>query len=512
MSTDRTNARKPTSPREATSCSALPSPRPFSADGVSAGESWNGWTSTAGIRGISPTPDHVREPLRPRGERRVPAKPVRQDTGVALHHDFSGVRVREATGARAARASARAGGEQLQFAPGRRHLDSLVARPHRAARQERFTPPFDEVTQLEDGPQEAQRQDLEDAWLVRGLFGGSKPPGQVRGVESDIVDRTRMPAPPRAEPEQLSGPVAHVAQRTPADWQVSPDINRILGHAHGWFSTWKKIKARIREYQVLDPLYLVVRRSKLEVIEDLIGEWEANAKHTAASTEQRVIDIRADMPVLKNLVLVEQHEIEDALLLHYATHHGALPAGIPDELTAGIAGLPGNAAKAARLFQNVNNFRFRYTGDMIGGAAAMHARQGDCESLAGIFGHVAAAMGIPFAYGQSNEALLVAPQPIHGRNDLGNTEGATHWFFGGGHTWVTSGGVNYDLLFMTSPSPASVAADRRSAHNGVSYYHFPDGRCVIEPGNEALDVAIGGQGRVFATELATTAFIDENTD
>lgn len=312
----------------------------------------------------------------------------------------------------------------------------------------------------------------------------------------------------RANPFRVSD---NPIQRVPADWENSADITRMLGHAHGWFSTWKKIKAEIRNYKTINALQVVVRRISLEKIEALIAEWEADAKHTAASTEQRVIDIRADMPILKALVLAEHNQIEDALLDHYAMNGGEMPEGIPDELVAGIDGLPNNAAKGARLFQNVNNFRFRYTGIRSGGAIAMHARQGDCETLAGMYIHVAGVLGIPVVPQQDHNKLLVAPQAIHGRGDLGNTEGHTHWYFGGGHTWVTVAGTNYDLLFMRVNPPASVASDGQRTHSGVNYQHFPDGRCIVTPGQDALNVAIQGSGRVFANEVLTQQFIDAHT-
>lgn len=132
-----------------------------------------------------------------------------------------------------------------------------------------------------------------------------------------------------------------VIQRTPADWQVSGDITRILSHPHGWFSTWKKIKAKINEYKVMLPAALDARRAKLDEIRPLIEEWEADAKHTAASTEQRVIDIRADMPLLKFYIQREYKEIAiaaDAITGgHAETRHGAdlTDQQLQDRITTG---------------------------------------------------------------------------------------------------------------------------------------------------------------------------------
>jgi hypothetical protein len=116
-------------------------------------------------------------------------------------------------------------------------------------------------------------------------------------------------------------------QRRPADWAGSADFVRMLGHAHGLFSTWKKIKAQIRAYSNLGDAQLDERRTALHTIRDLIAEWETDPKHTAASTEQRVLDIRADMPQLKAYVSREFTEVAiatDAITGgHAETRHGA---------------------------------------------------------------------------------------------------------------------------------------------------------------------------------------------
>ena len=198
---------------------------------------------------------------------------------------------------------------------------------------------------------------------------------------------------------------------------------------------------------------------------------------------------------------------EDRILADYYENGAIANPGIPLELSAGIAALPNNALKAARLFQNVNNFRFRYTGNFVNPVVAYSARQGDCQTLVGLYQNVALAQGIPFAVGNLNQRQLVAPRAIHGRNTTANTEGNTDWYFRE-HYWAIGAGTAYDVLFMVSPPPASIVTNGNVVHNGVTYYTFADGRCVIEPGQAALGYEIQGEGRVFANAAATIAFIN----
>ena len=198
---------------------------------------------------------------------------------------------------------------------------------------------------------------------------------------------------------------------------------------------------------------------------------------------------------------------EDALLeQYYRTGVIANPA-VPPELSAGIAALPHNVAKAARLFQNINNFRFRYTGRFVSPRMAFQAHQGDCQTLVGLYQEVAVAMGIPFAVGSLQRRQLVGPRPIHGRDVHGNTEGGTDWYFQE-HFWATGAGTAYDVLFMTTPPPAAVLAQAPVVHNGVTYYPFPDGRCVIERGATSLGYDIQGEALVLPSAAAAVAFIN----
>lgn len=187
--------------------------------------------------------------------------------------------------------------------------------------------------------------------------------------------------------------------------------------------------------------------------------------------------------------------------------HGVIPAAaIPAELTAGVAGLP-VAAQAAQIFQNINNFRFRYIGTTLNAQLAYSAHQGDCGTLMLMYEDVAAHFGVPTARGNIPHPMLVNPGPIHGRTAHGNTEGETDWYFQN-HHWIVGNGVPYDLLFRVSPPPATVAEVGAGIHNGVNYRTFADGRVLIEPGqNAAWSYVVQGEGLVLANVAAAQAFI-----
>ncbi|MFZ5962460.1 eCIS core domain-containing protein [Thalassococcus sp. BH17M4-6] len=198
---------------------------------------------------------------------------------------------------------------------------------------------------------------------------------------------------------------------------------------------------------------------------------------------------------------------EDQMLAQHFLSGNLAATPIPAELNAGVAAAVGNAAKAAQIFENVNNFRFRYIGNFVGPRAAFATHQGDCQTLVGLYQEVALFNAVPFAVGSSNQRQLVAPLPIHGRNTTSNTEEGSAWYFQS-HTWAIGNGTAYDVLFMLSPPPPVVLAVGSAVHNNVTYYIFADGRCVIEPGQAHLGVPILREGRVFPTAMATQAFIN----
>jgi hypothetical protein len=177
---------------------------------------------------------------------------------------------------------------------------------------------------------------------------------------------------------------------------------------------------------------------------------------------------------------------------------------IPAELEAGLdAGTP--AEKAARLFENVNHFPFRYTGWAVAPVTAMYSHEGDCQTLVRIYRTVARAHGIRTDLGQILNRVLVDARPIHGRNAQANTDGNTHWCFGE-HYWVVAEGTEYDLLFMNTPRPpAIVKIGRGGPHQGVYYDTFPGGLVLIRPQRGA---PIRGAGKVFASEAEAHRFLD----
>jgi hypothetical protein len=204
--------------------------------------------------------------------------------------------------------------------------------------------------------------------------------------------------------------------------------------------------------------------------------------------------------------IAARNQAEDAVLAQYYVD-GIYNFPIPHELQAGVARRPGHFAKARRIFDNINAFHFRYTGNFVNPRVAFRAHQGDCQTLTGMYQLVADHFRIPFEVGHNGNRLLVDARPIHGRDTRSNTEGRTHWYFPGGHYWAIGAGTEYDLLFMTSPRAPALASNGEAVHAGVTYYTFPGGGCVIEA-QPALHYAIQGQGRVFATAAAAIAFIN----
>lgn len=235
-----------------------------------------------------------------------------------------------------------------------------------------------------------------------------------------------------------------------------------------------------------------------EWLQDAIDHDFANeaAMMTAANTEA---DNRRDA----------RHAAEDTALGHFFGGGQAavalLNTPIPPELQGGLNGLA-PAAAARCLFENVNRFPFRYIGAGVPARVAFAARQGDCGTLVLMYELVAQANQIPCERQSIAARMLVAPQPIHGRSESGNTHGLTHWYFSS-HHWVRSGGTAYDLLFMKSPPPVPMLTSGSEQHDGVTFYTFPGGLCVVEPAAR-FGQNVKGQGRVFESAGAARAFID----
>lgn len=204
-----------------------------------------------------------------------------------------------------------------------------------------------------------------------------------------------------------------------------------------------------------------------------------------------------------------QERQEDEILRQSDTDRDnfAMP-GIPPELIAGVGRIGPPGGKVRRIFRNLNNFRFRYTGRYVNPQVAFGARQGDCQTLVGMFMLVCQRYDIEARRRSLREKMLVAPQPIHGRDALSNTEGLRAWYFDE-HFWVEAAGASYDVLFMTTPPPQVILRTSSVEYRGIWYYVFSDGRCVIGP-RENWDYRILAEGRVFANVGAARAFIDQH--
>lgn len=130
-------------------------------------------------------------------------------------------------------------------------------------------------------------------------------------------------------------------QRKPTVWAADPNIGVILAIGHGWFSTWRKIKAKVVEYGALQDNALDLRRDKLDEIRPLMALWSNNPRHSAASKKQRVQNIRNNMQILETIVEDEYTEIAvDADNItggHSEVRHGAdlTDRQLQDRLTTG---------------------------------------------------------------------------------------------------------------------------------------------------------------------------------
>mgnify|MGYP000524405702 CR=1 FL=1 len=201
----------------------------------------------------------------------------------------------------------------------------------------------------------------------------------------------------------------------------------------------------------------------------------------------------------------ERDEGEDNMVMDLIA--GIIPdPGVPAEITNGV-GAVAAGARPNLLFQRINNYRFRYSGGSFPARVGFGAHTGDCLTLANMYVAAANVFGIPTVINQNINRQLVAARVIHGRNTQGNTEGNNGWYFGN-HFWVTAGGNVYDLLFMNVGAVPAMNSNGHAVHNNVTYYTFPDGRCVIEAGAMNLNYQIEGEAKVFVNAAATQVFIN----
>lgn len=132
-------------------------------------------------------------------------------------------------------------------------------------------------------------------------------------------------------------------QRKPADWNGA-DINGILALPTGWFSTsWGPLKTKITEYRTLLPANVAGRRTKLTEMVQLIGQWKQDPKHASNSTDQRVQNIRAQLPALEERVREEMDEmnaegVEAQVGGHSLVRHGPdlTDAQLQNRITTGL--------------------------------------------------------------------------------------------------------------------------------------------------------------------------------
>lgn len=318
-----------------------------------------------------------------------------------------------------------------------------------------------------------------------------------------------------------------VVQRTPKTWETNDVIARALALERSGItesgSTWEKIKTAINNYIAFggdqyQPLYNSVnhvdlifsaRTGKLNAIKLLITKWYTDHPIRPWNGD-KVNNIRGILPELENTIRDEE---EDIIGERFANKFlvERPPLVVPPELSDGVALQVGNAAKALKLHQNFNNnLRFRYTGVGTPPEVGLAAHQGDCGTLARIYIAVANNLGIPAVLADRPGKQLVAAQPIKGRSTTGNTHDQGAWYFQQ-HFWAVAAGTNYDILFMQTPPPAAIVSNGSAVYRGITYYTFPDNRCVIEPFEKAKfgdPSVIKGEGRVFADAAATQLFID----
>lgn len=355
---------------------------------------------------------------------------------------------------------------------------------------------------------------------IQEIINASEQVNQARIIQSIVNNKSIK----QVRTTEVSK-TAPVVQRTPKTWETNDVIARALALERSGIrkgsSTWEKIKSAINEYisysaydanynhaDFVDNIFLA-RTTKLITIKNLVTTWTID--HPVSLWDgDKVKNIRAIIPELENVIKNEEEDIiVEKFGNKFLVEQPAL--AVPPELSEGVATQVGDAAKALKLHQNFNNnLRFRYTGTGIPPEVGLAAHQGDCGTLARIYIAVANNLGIPAVLADRPGKQLVAAQPIKGRSTTGNTHDQGAWYFQQ-HFWAVAAGTNYDILFMQTPPPAAIVSNGSAVYRGITYYTFPDNRCVIEPFEKAKfgdPSVIKGEGRVFADAAATQLFID----
>jgi hypothetical protein len=214
------------------------------------------------------------------------------------------------------------------------------------------------------------------------------------------------------------------------------------------------------------------------------------------------------------------------------TVSGSIPLNeIPDELKMGMSRGISEDQNAQRLFSNIiNNLNFTYMGRYSSPIGALNNCQGDCRTLQEIFGLVANAYGIgydlkdisPTDLGDGDEPGLVNSAPILGDVRSGNTDTSKDnaqlkWLFKE-HHWVqlTSNGVEYDLLFKSSPKPNIIKTNGFARYKDKLYLKYPGNYFVITPTMAMMNkfkyqIEEGTEGIVFNNEDNLKMFIKTAT-
>lgn len=180
-----------------------------------------------------------------------------------------------------------------------------------------------------------------------------------------------------------------------------------------------------------------------------------------------------------------------------------------------IRDLPETSEKAKfdELLGRFNHFPFTYTGKGHSAGTGFLTRTGDCSTLTQMFLYATMAAGIEgVEFNSEDEMMLVPSAAIHGRDTLGNVEGALCWVFAN-HYWCEYQGERYDLLFRRTGKHQISYLDSTKVYQGVTYSVYKNGYAVIDANMFHLfETAFtkGSEGYAAINEDAIKEYIDTN--
>jgi hypothetical protein len=408
----------------------------------------------------------------------------------------------------------------------------------------------DEFLQLEDNrPETVAQKKIQEAAnnsintkqlkAVKSLANNSEQVKQLRTLQAKTGTKV-------LQKKELNKPVV---QRTPDMWKNSVFITRVTGLAHGWFSTWKKIKEAINEYKILLPANLNGREEKLNFIKDQLEIWKAHEDHKATSTEQRVLDIIAILPQLEQLIENEENEVElarvnnmlkgrdlqsiwdseetgrdyDPLYTKYrinaSKHLSAFWRNkqrftfmVPPQIIADLDG--DDNAKVNTIFERINVFPFFYSGAYQPPEMGFLSKNGDCLTLAMMLQLAAKAAGVNnVTIEKLVHRHIVAKGRAHGRDKVGNVENEAYWTFRN-HFWCTHNGTIYDLLFMKKALAKPHLCTGDDVYHEVKYELYEGDKYMIASDQHDTitkkKLSPGSQGVVFDSLVELKLYIDTN--